>query len=131
LAGELTVRLGADGAETGVPAGTLVRVPPHVVHGFRNAVDAELRYLNLHAPGEGFADYMRGLRDGERIDFDQHDPPPDGGRPASEAMIGGAQVLADRPGLRVARLADIDAIRITEAWSASGEQSPPLPDDGN
>jgi hypothetical protein len=27
-----------------------------VVHGFRNGSDAELRYLNLHAPGQGFAD---------------------------------------------------------------------------
>ncbi len=38
-----------------MPAGTLARVPPDVVHGFRNGSDAELRYLNLHAPGQGFA----------------------------------------------------------------------------
>ena len=37
LAGELTVRLGIEGEEIAVPAGRLVRVPPMVVHGFRNA----------------------------------------------------------------------------------------------
>lgn len=83
LEGELTVRLGPEGDETVAPAGTLVHIPPLVVHGFRNGSDAEVRYLNFHAPGEGFADYMRGLSD-----FDQDEPPPDGGRPASEAWIG-------------------------------------------
>src|SRR6185436_11828342 len=66
LEGELTVRLGLDGDEVIVPAGMIARVPPLVVHGFRNGSDAEMRYLNLHAPGVGFADYMRGLRDGRR-----------------------------------------------------------------
>lgn len=83
LAGELTVRLGPDGDEIVAPAGTLVHIPPLVVHGFRNGSDAELRYLNFHAPGQGFADYMRGLSD-----FDQADPPADGGRPVSEVTIG-------------------------------------------
>ena len=66
-----------------------MRIPPLVVHGFRNGSDAEVRYLNFHAPGEGFADYMRGLSD-----FDQDEPPEDGGRPASEASVtsGGGQL---------------------------------------
>jgi mannose-6-phosphate isomerase-like protein (cupin superfamily) len=91
LAGELTVRLGVEGDEVAVSAGKLVRVPPMVVHGFRNASDAELRYLNCHAPGVGFADYMRGLRDGRRVPFDQEPPPADGIRPATEAVIGAAE----------------------------------------
>jgi mannose-6-phosphate isomerase-like protein (cupin superfamily) len=85
LDGELTLRL-----ETGdvvVPAGTLATIPPLVVHGFRNASDADVRYLNLHAPGTGFADYMRGLRDGRRVAFDQEPPPPDGTRPASDITL--------------------------------------------
>jgi mannose-6-phosphate isomerase-like protein (cupin superfamily) len=85
LAGELTVRL-ADGTRV-VPAGRLVRVPPYVVHGFRNDGEAELRYLNLHVPGTGFADYMRGLRDGRRVAFDQEDPPAEGTRPAPEVVV--------------------------------------------
>ena len=93
LEGELTVRLGPAGEEeVAVPAGTLVRVPPLVVHGFRNAGDAELRYLNLHAPGRGFVGYMRALRDGRTPVFDQDDPPVDGGRAGTEAVIGPADV---------------------------------------
>src|SRR5919199_6407325 len=70
LAGEMTVRLGPDGATARVPAGTLARVPPLVVHGFRNDGEAELRYLNFHAPGVGFADYLRALRDGREFAYD-------------------------------------------------------------
>jgi quercetin dioxygenase-like cupin family protein len=83
LAGELTVKLGPEGDETVAPVGTLVHIPRLVVHGFDNGGDAEVRYLNFHAPGEGFADYMRGLSD-----FDQDEPPEDGGRPVSEVTIG-------------------------------------------
>src|SRR3954467_9425135 len=45
LDGELTVRLGPEDAAATVPAGTLARVPPLVVHGFRNASAAEVSYL--------------------------------------------------------------------------------------
>ena len=53
LEGELTVRLGVEDRAGVVPAGSVARVPPDVVHGFRNASDADLRYLNFHAPGRG------------------------------------------------------------------------------
>jgi quercetin dioxygenase-like cupin family protein len=99
LAGELTVLVGPDREETALPAGTLVMAPPLVVHGFRNGGDDELRYLNFHAPGGGFADYLRGRQPG----FDSEDPPADGGRPAEEAVIA-------RGGL----LVDVDEIRIEE-----------------
>jgi mannose-6-phosphate isomerase-like protein (cupin superfamily) len=82
LDGELTLKL--ETGEVAVPAGTLVTVPPLVVHGFRNGGDADVRYLNLHAPGTGFADYMRGLRDKRKVPFDQEPPPADGTRPASD-----------------------------------------------
>jgi quercetin dioxygenase-like cupin family protein len=88
LEGELTVRLGVEDRQATVPAGALARVPAGIVHGFRNASDEDVRYLNLHAPGERFADYLRGLRDGRPFPFDQFDPPADGGRPLSEATIG-------------------------------------------
>ena len=118
LAGELTVKLGPDGAETVAPAGTLVWIPPLVVHGFRNGSDAEVRYLNFHAPGEGFADYMRGLSD-----FDQDDPPEDGGRPASDATItAGGGVLCEREEIAVAERSggDGDGARVTLAVRARG-----------
>jgi quercetin dioxygenase-like cupin family protein len=39
LEGELTVRLGVEDEAVPVPAGTLARVPPMVVHGFQNGSD--------------------------------------------------------------------------------------------
>ena len=119
LAGELTVKLGPEGDEHVAPAGTLARVPPLVVHGFRNGGDAELRYLNFHAPGEGFADYMRGLSD-----FDQAEPPDDGGRPATEATIGEELFAAD--GVRL--LADVEEIAVAELRRDPDESEPHVHD---
>jgi quercetin dioxygenase-like cupin family protein len=116
LEGELTVRLGLEDELAVVPKGALARVPPMVVHGFRNGSDAEMRYLNFHAPGVGFADYMRGLRDGRRVSYDQEPPPAEGVRPPSEAEVGG-------PGLGVHL--DIEAIRIAEVRTAPGDAPPP------
>ncbi len=99
LDGELTVRL-ADG-EAAVGAGKLVRVPPYVVHGFRNGGDAELRYLNLHVPGTGFADYMRGIRDGRKVPFDQYEPPAEGTLPAGEVVVA---------------LTDVEELRLSEVF---------------
>ena len=62
------------------PAGTFVVFPPDVVHGFDNDGTENARFFNLHMPASGFGDYMRG----RKPDFDQHDPPEDGGTdPAS------------------------------------------------
>lgn len=121
LDGELTVRLGTDGETAAVPAGTLARVPPLVVHGFRNASSGEMRYLNFHAPGRGFADYMRSIRDGQPITYDQHPPPADGGRPTTDAVVGGPERVADGVDL----LADIDEVGIAEILSEPGETPPP------
>jgi mannose-6-phosphate isomerase-like protein (cupin superfamily) len=111
LEGELTVRLGVEDRLVAVSPGTLVRVPPLVVHGFRNASDGELRYLNFHAPGERFADFMRSLRDGRTFVYDQEPPPADGGRAPSDAVIGGGEAVGDG----VTLLADVDEIAIAES----------------
>jgi quercetin dioxygenase-like cupin family protein len=67
-----------------IPAGTFLLVPPGVVHGFDNDSTASARCFNIHAPSFGFGDYLRG----RNPDFDQHDPPPDGGAdPASTLAI--------------------------------------------
>ncbi len=123
LAGELTVLVGPDRVETPHRAGTVVLAPPLVVHGFRNAADEELRYLNFHAPGGGFAAYLRGQAPG----FDSEDPPADGGRPASEAYFGTGEALSDRPGLRVSLLVDVDEIAIVDVTSAPGGGAPTPP----
>ena len=63
--------------------GTLVVVPPLVVHGFGNEGDETARFLNLHAPSCGFGDYLRGRRPG----FDQHEPPADGGADPAGVLV--------------------------------------------
>jgi quercetin dioxygenase-like cupin family protein len=108
LEGELTLRL--DDKEVAAAAGTLVCVPPLVVHGFKNASQADMRYLNLHAPGTGFADYMRGLRDGVKVVYDQEDPPAEGG--ADNVAV----VIAKPP------LA-IDGVTVEESTEARGGTS--------
>jgi quercetin dioxygenase-like cupin family protein len=72
-----------------------------------------------------FSDYLRSLRDGGEFSYDQHDPPEDGGRPTSEAVVGGAELLVDRPGLRVVLLADVEEIGISEVRTEPGGISPP------
>jgi quercetin dioxygenase-like cupin family protein len=96
-----------------------------VVHGFRNARDAEVRYLNLHAPGQGFAAYLRAMRDGRPDPFDQAPPPPDGGRPSSEAAIEGEGPPCDLPGARVTVLADVPEIAVAETRQEPGGPPPP------
>ncbi len=123
LAGELTMLVGPERTETPLRPGTLVLAPPLVVHGFRNAADTELRYLNFHAPGGGFAQYMRGEKPG----FDSFDPPADGGRPAADAYLGTGELLSDRPGLHVALLCDVDEIAIVDVTSAPGGSAPTPP----
>jgi len=72
-----------DGSLT-APAGTLVLFPPGVVHGFDNDSAGSARCFNLHMPSSGFGDYLRG----RNPDFDQHDPPADGGSdPASIVAV--------------------------------------------
>lgn len=100
LAGELTLLVGPEHEERVLPAGTLALAPPLVVHGFRNGSDSELRYLNFHAPGSGFAGYLRGMG----TNFDSEDPPADGGLPADDALIISVEdgpLLVDRPEIRI------------------------------
>ena len=96
--------------------GSLVYVPPLVVHGFRNAGGVDVRYLNFHAPGSGFAGYMRARRDGREGSFDQEAPPADGGRSPEAARIGEARL-------------DVDEIAIDELRLEPGRTAPPAASD--
>jgi mannose-6-phosphate isomerase-like protein (cupin superfamily) len=72
--------------------GTLVAAPAGVVHTFANETSDEATFLNIHAPSMGFGEMLRARRDGRDEDterFDQFDPPPDGGRPVSDAVVRG------------------------------------------
>jgi mannose-6-phosphate isomerase-like protein (cupin superfamily) len=78
LEGALTFTL--RGTTLHVPAGTLVVVPPLVVHSFGNEGEVPARFVNLHAPSCGFGEYLRGRNPG----FDQHEAAlGTGGDPAS------------------------------------------------
>lgn len=90
LEGEIELRLGPDVESHPAPAGTLGAAPPNLVHTFRNSSDSTALFINVHAPGAGFADMMRARRDGrhrEADQFDQHNPPADGGRPLSDSVL--------------------------------------------
>jgi quercetin dioxygenase-like cupin family protein len=130
LEGELTVRLGPKDRAVVVPAGRLARVPPLVVHGFRNGSDADMRYLNFHAPGMRFADYLRAMRDKRDFSYDQEPPPADGGRSPTDAVVSGGEVVVDEPGLRVALLTDVEEIAVVEVRSDPGHLWPPVARNG-
>ena len=83
LSGELTFDLGPEPMRVKAPAGTLVLIPQGVIHSFWNESGDETTYLNIHAPSGGFADSLRGNSEG----FDTHDPPEDGGRSVSDAVV--------------------------------------------
>jgi quercetin dioxygenase-like cupin family protein len=89
LEGELSFALGPAGERIYAGAGSFVAVPPNVVHGFSNRSDGEVRWLNLHAPDKGFANYLRGLRDGTGAAFDSFDPPADGGLSPAAVIVSG------------------------------------------
>ena len=95
LAGSLTLKV--EEGERVVGPGSIVTVPPMVIHGFGNTSEADLWYVNLHIPGLGFNDYMRGLRDGVRVAFDQFDPPEDGAgvRPASDIVVASGRAIVN------------------------------------
>jgi quercetin dioxygenase-like cupin family protein len=85
LEGELEFTLGPDLRTTAARPGTFAAAPPGVVHTFRNASDSTAIFLNVHAPSMSFGDHIRG-----RIkDFDQLDPPPEGGRALEDAVLSG------------------------------------------
>src|ERR671930_1029636 len=83
LEGEIEVSLGPDLETLRATPGSFAGAPPNVVHTFRNASDSTALFLNLHAPSSGFGDHIRG----KDIDFDQHEPPPDGGLPFADAVF--------------------------------------------
>ena len=87
LEGELVFELGREAETIVLGAGGFVSVPQRVMHAFRTGGDGPSRWLTIHTPDGGFAAFMRGNRDGVRVEWDIAPVPPDGGLPASEATI--------------------------------------------
>ena len=94
IEGELLFGLGGEGDTVVATGGTFVAAPPMVGHTFRNESGADVRFLNFHAPGARFDDYVRARLDGTAEEaakrFDSYDMPDDGGRPASDGIVRGA-----------------------------------------
>jgi mannose-6-phosphate isomerase-like protein (cupin superfamily) len=65
LDGELEFRV--DGETIRAAAGTTVAIPPGVVHAFTSVRPS--RFLNIHAPSFGFAEYLRSGEAPERHDI--------------------------------------------------------------
>ncbi len=123
---EGTLTLSLDDGERKLGPEAFALVPPDVVHTFRNDGPGELRFFNFHAPGMGFDRYLQGLYDEElAAPFDQHPPPEGGGRDPSLVIAGTAELVADRPSLRVTLLADASELGITSTWSTPGGPPPP------
>jgi quercetin dioxygenase-like cupin family protein len=112
LDGALTVEVGSDARRVVLGAGGFLAVPQGVAHGFLNDSRADTTYLNFHAPDAGFAAFIRGIRDGEAVAWDNHDVPSDGGLPADAVVVvepgeGEALVEGNRTVVVKSELADL------------------------
>ena len=87
LEGELTFEIGREAKTITISSGGFVAAPPGVAHSLRNDGNRPARWLTIHAPDGGFAAYMRGIRDGVEVEWDISAVPPDGGLPASDAIV--------------------------------------------
>ena len=115
--GEIEFGLGPGGEHlVQAPAGSVVIAPPNVVHTFANESDARAVYLNFHAPNGGFADFLRAMRDEREFEWDSWDPPADGGRPVSDAVVclPGDGERFERADRRITILADTPELSLLE-----------------
>jgi hypothetical protein len=56
-------------------------------HSFRVAHSGTASWLTIHAPDDGFAAFMRGLRDGIQVEWDIAPVPANHGLPADHAIV--------------------------------------------
>jgi quercetin dioxygenase-like cupin family protein len=87
LEGELTFEVGAELKTITIGAGGFVATPPGIAHSYGTAGSHPSRWLIIHAGDGGFAAFMRGLRDGIKVEWDIAAVPADGGLPADQAII--------------------------------------------
>jgi quercetin dioxygenase-like cupin family protein len=88
LEGELTFEIGAERETITIGAGGFVAVPANVAHSYGTAGSHPARWLVIHAGDGGFAAFMRGIRDGVKVEWDIAPVPLDGGLPADHAIVG-------------------------------------------
>ncbi len=118
LEGEVVVRVG-DG-EVALGPGDFALAPAGMVHCYRTD---GARWLNLHTPDCGFAEYLR-----SGSDFDDEPPPEDGGRAASEAVVlreGEGEPLDLGPGARGVIKVGMDDLAAVEFELGPGSSGHP------
>jgi mannose-6-phosphate isomerase-like protein (cupin superfamily) len=134
LEGELDFELGREAEPVTLTSGGLTAVPPEVAHGFRTGGDRPSRWLTIHARDGGFGAFMRGMRDGVRVEWDIAPVPAGGGRPVRDAIVsrdGSGERLelgnGDGVGLLRCALPDLTVVE----WQLSGAfpDLSPLPGD--
>jgi mannose-6-phosphate isomerase-like protein (cupin superfamily) len=127
LEGELEFTIGRETVLG--PAGTAVVAPPRVVHAFTNASGGRVRFLNVHAPDAGFADYIRAATRGERATFDSVDV--DGPRePGGGTVLGPGEGTAFAVGtatslFKATREATAGFFSLAEVMIQPGTSGPP------
>jgi mannose-6-phosphate isomerase-like protein (cupin superfamily) len=90
-----SLKFGLADNEVEASGGDFVLIRPGLVHTFGNQGPGDARFLNVQTPGKGFDRHLIEMRDaGDRAEeaasaerFDTFDPPEDGGRPWSDALI--------------------------------------------
>ena len=124
LAGELHVGLGSE--ESVLGEGRAWSAPVGVAHGYRHEGTDEVTFLNLHTPGMGFAEYLFGQATAEEVD--QFEPPEDGGRPASDAIVldfaNEGETITQTPERDVRILVDLPELVLTWTRYDEGEEGP-------
>jgi quercetin dioxygenase-like cupin family protein len=128
LEGELEFTIGR---ETGIaaPAGTAAVAPPGVVHAFTNASGGRVRFLNVHAPDGGFANFLRAVVRGEPASFDSVgvDGPqePGGGTVLGPGEGTAFQVGTARSLFKATRDATAGSFSLAEVTIEPGTSGPP------
>jgi quercetin dioxygenase-like cupin family protein len=87
LEGELAFEVGAERETITLGAGGFVAAPPGIAHSYGTAGTRPARWLIIHASDGGFAAFMRGIRDGVKVEWDIAPVPLDGGLPADHAIV--------------------------------------------
>ena len=124
LEGEYAFELGDERTPRG--AGTAIVIPREVIHRYEHETTEQGQFLNIHAPGMGFAEYLFGQATPE--DADNFFDPQEDGRPASEAttleFAEEGEVVTDRPERTIRILADLPELCLTWTRYVAGEEGP-------
>ena len=127
LEGELEFTLGRDTLIR--RAGTAVVVPPGIVHAFTSTGHGGARFLNVHSPDSGFADFLRALTRGETATFDSVDvegPQEPGGGTVLESGEGTSYVVGTATSVfKATRESTAGSFSLAEVTIEPGTSGPP------